>query len=154
MKKIIAMLLITPSLYAAQQCTTLDASAYSNEQINHAPMFAHQIAVALDNTSAFPSMTYDAQKRITICFDNVSFDVAANITIPALVNKYNAQKAAEAAYLAQVNAWMVQLSTTTTALNNARIAGFKNLTAANQAATVQGLLDREYLKILLGIDEK
>lgn len=153
MKKLIAMLFIAPSLYAAQQCTTLDASAYSNEQINHAPMFAHQIAVALDNTAAFPSMTYDAQKRITICFDNVSFDVVANITIPALVNKYNAQKAAEAAYLAQVNAWIVQLSTTTTALNNARIAGFKNLTPANQAAVVQGILDWHYLRIQLGIDQ-
>lgn len=154
MKKLIALLLIAPSLYAAQQCTTLDGSAYSTEQINHAPMFAHQIAVALDNTSAFPSMTYDAQKQITICFNNVSFDVVANITIPALVNKYNAQKAAEAAYVAQVNAWAVQLATTTTALNNARVAGFKNLSAVNQAATVQGLLDREYLKIQLGIDEK
>lgn len=154
MKKLIALLLISPSLYAAKQCTTLDASAYSMEQINHAPMFAHQIAIPLDNTAKFPSMTYDAQKRMTICFDDVSFDVVANITIPALVTKYNAQKAADAAYLTQQAAWTVQLATTTTALNNARVTGFKNLSAVNQAATVQGLLDREYLKIQLGIDEK
>jgi len=154
MKKLIALLLIAPSLYAAKQCATLDGSAYSMEQINHAPMFAHQIAIPLDNTAKFPSMTYDAQKRMTICFDDVSFDVVANITIPAIVTKYNAQKAADAAYLAQQAAWTVQFATTTTALNNARVTGFKNLTAANQAATVQGLLDREYLKIQLGIDEK
>lgn len=154
MKKLIALLFITPSLYAVQQCTTIDGSAYTIEQIDHAPMYAERIALTLDNTAKFPSMTYDAQQQVTICFDDVSFDVVANITKQALVNQYNIQKAADAAYLAQVNVWTVQLATTTTALNNARIIGYKNLNATNKDAFIQGLADREYLKIQLGIDEK
>ena len=154
MKKLIVLILITPSLYAVQQCTTLDGSPFTQDQINLAPAFASRVATALDNTATLPSWTYDAQKQVTLCFDNVNFDVVANITVPALVNQYNIKQAADAAAQAQRTAYEIQLSTTTTALNNARIIGYKNLTAANQAAFVQGLADREYLKIQLGIDEK
>lgn len=151
MKKTLALLLLASTVWA-DPCTTIDATGFNQDQIDFAKALAQGVAATADPTCGNTSVS-QVGKILTICFENQSFD-ASIITIPALIARYQADVAARAASNAQIDAWNIQLSTTTTALNNARVAGFKNLSAVNQTATVQGLLDREYLKIKLGIDEK
>lgn len=152
MKKTLALLFLA-STVGAVPCTTLDTTGFTQEQVNLIPGLAYRIGYNLDNQTKPPTVTQD-RALVTVCFNNPSFDAVAVITIPSLTAQYNSDTAARNAAKAQYDAWKVQLSTTTTALNNARVAGFKNLTPANQAAVVQGILDWHYLRIQLGIDEK
>ena len=151
MKKTLALLLLA-STVGAVPCTTLSTVGFNQDQINLVQGLAYTIGYGIDNQTKPPTVT-QGKGTVTVCFQNPSFDAVTAITIASLTTQYNSDNAARAAAKAQIDAWTTQLSTTTTALNNARVAGFKNLTAANQAAVVQGILDWHYLRIQLGIDQ-
>jgi len=151
MKKALAILLVASPLFAVQDCTTLDVSAYNQEQINLVPSLAYEIGFAADNSVLPPSVSQSG-KNVTVCFSDPNFSTASIITIASLVNQYNTDLAKRNAADAQVTAWQLELSTTTAALNTARQAGYANLTTNQKNAVVQGILQWHFLRCQLGID--
>lgn len=151
MKKAIWMILISTPLWGVQDCTTVDASAYTQEQINLVPALAYKIGYSADNTVQPPTVSQNG-KNVTVCFTNPSFSTSAIITIQSLVNQYNLDVAALNAAAAQENAWRVELSTTSAAT----VAGWQNFGSLNQTQINQGVKNIVRILMLrknLGLDQ-
>lgn len=151
-KTVLVLLLATTSVFAANVCTTINATGYSQNQINLVLALAAQLGAAAGTYTGSPSVTQSGTD-VSVCFDSPSFNVETVITTTTLTNQYQADNAARNAAKAQWDAWETELSTTTTALNSARIAGVNNLTAQQQRDVIQGVLQWLWLRQKLGIDQ-
>lgn len=148
MKKLLCAILLFTTPAMAQQCTTLDASAYSQDQINLVPALVNSIAFSLDPLNGGADISQNG-KQVTVCFEIANFDVVANITVQSLTTRYQADNAARNAEAIKIRKFEVELSTTILAANGIP-AIWSGLNTAQKDLVIKSLVRIQELKNLLG----
>ena len=146
--KTLALILIPTLIGAQTNCTTMYSAVLDPAAVTNIQAIGNLIATA--NGHPVVPVLSQTPPTLTLCFADLTFDATA-VSSQAVTNYYVANAVLAASTQAQINAWELELSTTT-AFIAAQSAGYVGASAILQIRINQAMTRIVQLRQMLGVE--